>query len=485
MCSRIKVLGVVFALAATVGCSDWLTGPGLTQNPNFPTEATLEHLFVATQVLMFLQFEGQLARTASIWTQQLAGINSQQREYGSRYTYATAELDVNTTFNNIYQAGGLVDLRRLQGVAAAEGNVRVEAIAKIMEAFSMGTYTSLWGDLPYREAVNPEIPAPAIDPQEQIYGDVQALLSDAISMLAGAPTTTLGPDLVYGGNTARWIAAAHTLKARYHLHVAPRVGQTAYQAALTHANQGVHEAPTTAAAAMHGQGPGDFRSLHGTTLNTDANIWANFVTERADIAANRRMLDILEQRNDPRLAAYHAPIAGGGYGGANQFGLPGDPVWSLLNPDQRVRLDFRQPFITWVENQLIKAESNYRLDNMAAALGNLNDVRTAVGMAPLPGPVTLEEIMVEKWIVQFQNIDAFSDWRRTCFPRLIPGGPNEPTPAARVPGRYVYGQTERQQNPNFAGLTPAQQPADNWNFAAQGACPVGNVGGERYPVAGG
>jgi hypothetical protein len=80
---------------------------------------------------------------------------------------------------------------------------------------------------------------------------------------------------------------------------------------------------------------------------------------------------------------------------------------------------------------------------------------------------------------------VYSDWGRTCYPRLIPGGPSAttpPVPADRVPGRYVYGSTERQQNPNFANLSPSQQPADNWNFALQGACPVGNTGGEIYPV---
>jgi starch-binding outer membrane protein, SusD/RagB family len=487
---HIKTAGVVLGLAAMAGCDSFLTGPGLTQDPNFPTEVTAEQLLVATQARLFLQQQGQTARTAAIWTQQLAGVNNQQRDYGSRYDYARNELDTNQAFNGIYQAGGLIDLRRLQALAAAEGNTRVQAIAMIMEGFSMGTYASLWGDLPYREAINPDIPAPAIDPQEQIYADVQALLSEAITLLGSAPSTPLAQDLVYGGNAARWIAAAHTLKARFFLHVAPRAGQTAYQNALTHANQGINEAPATAAAAMHGQGPGDFRALHGTTLNTDANIWANFLTERADIAASKRMVDILKQRNDPRLAEYHTSVAGGDFRGSNQFGTGGDPQpWSLLNPAFRRALDFRQPFITWAETQLIKAEANFRLGNQDAARGNLNTVRQAVGLQAVPAALTgdrlFEEIMVEKWIVQFQNVDVFSDWRRSCFPRLIPGGPSTaspPVPADRVPGRYVYGSTERQQNPNFRELTPAQQPADNWNFRQQGACPVGNTGGETYPV---
>jgi starch-binding outer membrane protein, SusD/RagB family len=480
---QIKIVGVALSLAAITGCDSFLTGPGLTQDPNFPTEVTTEQLLVATQARLFLQMEGQAARTAAIWTQQIAGINNQQRDYGSRYDYSRNELDTNAAFNGFYTSGGLVDLRRLRDMAIADGDTRIQAIAMFMEAYMIGTATSLWGDLPYREAVDASIPAPAIDPQEQIYADVQDLLTQVITLFGAAPTTPLGPDLVYAGNTARWIAAAHTLKARYYLHVAPRVGAQAYQDALTHANLGINEAPATVSAAIHGQGPGDFRSVHGTTLNTDANIWANFLTERADLAANRRMIDILTQRNDPRLGEYHAQVAGGGYRGADQFGVGGHPQpWSLPNPVTRVPLNFRQPLITWAETQLIKAEANFRLAGLPAALGNVNAVRQAIGMAALPGPITLEEIMVEKWIAQFQNIDVYSDWRRTCFPRLVPGGPNSPTPAARVPGRYVYGSTERQQNPNFASLAPAQQPADNWNFAQQGACPAGNTGGEIYPA---
>jgi starch-binding outer membrane protein, SusD/RagB family len=476
----LKMTVLAATLAAVVGCDDFLTGEGLTIDPNFPTESpTVEQLAVSSQVRLFINQEGQVARTAAIWTQQLAGINNQQRDYGSRYDYSRNELDTNTAFNNVYF--GLRDLRLMRETAVAGGNAFFEAMAMFMEAFTMGTAASLWGDIPYRQAINPDIPSPAIDPQEQVYADVQALLSEAIARFGAAGAGARPADLIYGGNTERWIAAAHTLKARYHLHVAPRVGQTAYQAALTNANQGINEVPT-AAQVLHGQGPGDFRSLHGTTLNIDANTWGNFLAERADIAANRRMTQILAQRNDPRQGAYHAPTAGGEFRGSDQFGVGGDAQpWSLPGAT-RTALGFRQPFITWAETQLIKAEANFMLDSPGPALADLNSVRTLVGLDALPGPVTLEEIMVEKWIVQFQNVDVYSDWRRHCFPRLVPGGPNAPDPAARVPGRYVYGSAERQQNSSFVGLAPAQQPADNWNFSQEGACPSGNVGGEQYPA---
>jgi hypothetical protein len=51
--------------------------------------------------------------------------------------------------------------------------------------------------------------------------------------------------------------------------------------------------------------------------------------------------------------------------------------------------------------------------------------------------------MEEKYISLFQNIEVWSDWRRTCLPTLRPAL-NRPA----IPGRLPYGQTEEQTNPN-------------------------------------
>ncbi len=475
---HIKIAAALL-VAGAAGCDGFLTGPGISEDPNFPISSAADQLLVGVQGRAFVQLEGQLARTAAIWTQQIAGINNQQRDWGSRYVFT--ELDINTPFNGIYQSGGLIDIRKLQDLADQTGDSRMRGIARVWEGFTMGMYTSLWGDLPYSEAVTQGNSEPALDSQQEIYAAVQGVLSQAITDLGGASSGALGADLIYNGDAAKWTAAANTLKARFSLHVAPRVGQQAYQDALSFANSGINDPPTTTQQAIFGQGPGDFRAWHGSTLD-DGNIWAKFLEARADIVANKRMLDILKQRNDPRLAAWHEELAGGAFSGSDQFGMGGNPQpWSRLSTAVLAR-EYRQPFITWTENQLIKAEANFQLGNATAALANVNDVRARIGLAALPGPITLEDIMVEKWVAMFQNIDVYNDWRRTCYPRLIPGGPSSPTPAARVPGRYVYGQTERQQNPNFSALQPENQPADNWNYAGAGACPSGNTGGEKYPA---
>lgn len=462
----LKLTGVLALTAGIAGCGDgFLTGPGLTENPNQPIEASMDQLFVAMQARQFVAQEGQLARLAAIWTQQLTGIFNQQLEWGTKYL--VTENDLSGHYNHFYVGGGLLDQRKIQELAVAAGNTKLEAIAKVWEAFTIGTATSMFGDIAYSEAVNPDIRTPKLDPQQQVYAAIQALLDEAIGQLASAPAGAIASDLVYNGNAGRWQRAAYTLKARYHLHTAPKLGAAAYQAALAAAQQGINEAPANVNEAVHGQAAGDFRSFHGNTLD-DANIWSQFLTARADIAAGKRLIDVLVARgNDPRLAGYFDVASDGQYRGSNQWGAGPSP-WSLVDVPTRTARTFRQPYITWTENQLIMAEAKFQLGDAAGALGHVNAVRAALGMPALAGPITLEQIMVEKWIAQFQNIDVYSDWRRTCYPRLVPGGPTVNVSAASIPGRVPYGSSERLQNPNVPA--PSAQPAKNWTFD-QITCP--------------
>ena len=66
----------------------------------------------------------------------------------------------------------------------------------------------------------------------------------------------------------------------------------------------------------------------------------------------------------------------------------------------------------------------------------------------------LDSIMVEKYVVMFQNIETWNDYKRTCIPAL------EPTAGTEVIGRPLYGSSEINANPNFPG-----EPANgrNWN----------------------
>ncbi|HEX6559616.1 MAG TPA: SusD/RagB family nutrient-binding outer membrane lipoprotein [Longimicrobiales bacterium] len=455
--------GVALSLALLgAACDSFIQGPGLTENPNSPTQATMTQQLVAVQANMFTRLEGQLARNSAIYTQQVIGTFNQQLQYGTQYNFP--ETEVSPHMSGFYTGGGLVGLRKVQADANAADDKLIEGIAKVWEGYAMGTATSIWGDLPYSEALQQDILTPKLDAQQDIYTAVQKLFDDGLTLLAAAPTTgNCDPaDLIYCATpgtralqVSRWIAATNTLKARFYLHLVERQGNTAYQAALAAATNGIAEAPTSVTQAMHGQAPGDFRSFHGNTLD-DGNIWAQFLTSRQDIAAGNVLVALLKARSDPRLTAYFDANTSGTVIGVDQNArVVGTGAASVINVSVRRSLTFRQPLVTWAENQLILAEAKFKLGDLPGALANTNNVRRAVGLTDL-ATITFDDVMAEKYIAQFQNIDVWSDYKRTCYPTLTPFGTR-----TEVIGRLLYGSAERNANPNIP--LASNQPARNWD----------------------
>lgn len=461
---------IVLALAvAGAACTDFLQGPGLTSNPNSPVTVTPTQQLIAMQANMSTILEGQLARCAGIFTQQLIGSNNQQLSYCTQYR--VTESDISGQMSAFYTGGGLVAMRNIQ----ASGDPLLAGIADIWEGLAMGTATSVWGDLPYSEALNASIVTPRLDRQEDIYAAILTKLDDGIASLQSAPSTgNCEPaDLIYcasaGPRTteiARWIAAANTLKARFHLHLVERNGNAEYTAAIAAATVGIAEVPATATDAIHGRGPGDFRTFHGNTQDFDGNIWAEFLAQRQDVVAGNVLVSIMKARNDTiRLAGYFDRNATGQFIGSDQdnVAVPPGSASSVINTSVRRLFNFRQPIVTWAENELILAEALFQTGDSAGAVVHVNNVRTKVGLPALAG-ASFTDIMLEKYIAMFQNIDVWSDWKRTCIPAVIPYTGN-----TEVPGRLPYGAAERTANPNvplpaqYPGTTSGSSPLRNWN----------------------
>jgi hypothetical protein len=293
----------------------------------------------------------------------------------------------------------------------------------------MGTTASIWGDIPYSEAVGTD-PTPAFDGQMAVYAALQTLLDQAITNINGAGAGPGGVDLFYGGAKTPWVQVANTLKARFYLHTAEVAGAPAYTAARAAALLGISSSAN------------DFRTTHATATS-ERNEWTQFhgTSFGPDLVAGARLVNIMKAQGDPRLPEYFGLNEAGGYGGfdVSTGTTPGadiSPLDGSRNTDE-----FRQPIVTWEENQLILAETNFRLVGAAAAQPYLNAVRTARGKGLVVA--SLQTIMEEKYIALFQNIEVWNDWKRTCIPALTPAlGKNA------IPGRVYYGQTEEQTNDN-------------------------------------
>jgi starch-binding outer membrane protein, SusD/RagB family len=420
-------------LAALTGCSSFLDSEKATNDPNLPTTASRDQLFVGAQANIFAQQEGPLPMIACQWMQQCSGVNGRFVQQQDSYSVNAGTFDL--SFSEIYSAGGLVSLRRVQTSAEDAGDQFYRGVAQVLEALLIGTAADIWGDIPYSEALT-DNPASAFDDQMVIYATLQTLLDQAITNIGGAGPGPGPADLFFGDTTvtvqkAWWTATARTLKARFHLHTAERLPATAYAAARTAALGGISSAA------------GDLRTRH-SGATSERNVWVQFQNTSfgPDLVAGKRLVDLMIADNDPRIGEYFARNRLNGYGGfdVTTGTTPGNQVSPLL-AGARAADEFRQPIVTWEENQLILAETNFVLAGAAAAQPFLDAVRAAHGKGTKPA--TLQAIIEEKYISMFQTIEPWNDWKRTCFPRLTPA-----LGRTAIPGRVYYGQTEEQTNPN-------------------------------------
>jgi starch-binding outer membrane protein, SusD/RagB family len=440
------------------GCNDFLSDEEAAGNPNNPTTAPLNALFVGFQAGQFGVQEASLAEVTCEFVQACTGI---QRFSQDRGTYGFIDADFNADWAQLYGGGGLNELRQVKTATEAAGDLVYAGIAKVWEAFIIGTAASIWGDIPYREA-GPANPAPALDPQLQVYADLQLLLDGAIANLSsGQGAGPTASDLVYAGNAAAWLEAAHTLKARYYLHTAEVDPAGSYPAAIAAASLGI-STPTN-----------DFTAYH-SAASLEQNLWWQFEILSGfggDLVAGQFIVDLMVARADPRLAEYFgdadAVTPGAQYVGQSPNG-PVPPSVSGLT-GTRSTPEFRQPLVTWEENQLILAEANFQVSGPGAALPFVNAVRAANGLAAKGSIATLNEVMEEKYISLYQNIEAFNDYKRTCYPTITPF----PTATYnnRVPGRLFYASGEENVNPNVPDVATQLATRESRNANDPLPCP--------------
>jgi len=455
MTRSVKVAAVSLCLVlGGSGCGSFLTGDKLSSDPNNPSQATAVQLFVGVQANMFTSQENTVAMTVCMWMQQCAGVGGRFVDQYAHYTVNEFSWDGN--WFQVYTGGGLIDLRKIEAAERAAGDSVFLGIAKIWEAFDIGVAADLWGDVPYTEAVG-SAPTPVLDNQSAVYDSVQSLLSQAIAELAGPGTGPLGNDLVYGGDKAKWTAAAHTVEGA-------ATKATVYGNAITEATSGI------------GSPAGDLTAYH-STATPERNIWYQFQTTTfgQDVVAGKALVDIMNGRADPRLPQYFAKNSLGTYGGEDpNVAQPGNTVSPLngLSPNVSLRMcpttsscgSFRQPFVTYQENELILAEAYNQTGSDPLALTHLNNARAVPGLAALvgiTGAALLDSIMTEKYVALYQNIEVWNDYRRTCIPALTPynTGSVNPQWRGKIPGRLFYGGTEMNVNTHIPD--PSTQVATN------------------------
>lgn len=189
---------------------------------------------------------------------------------------------------------------------------------------------------------------------------------------------------------------------------------------------------------------------------------------------------MLKNTNDPRLRIYAKLEATGDNNPASQQGLANDAkefpggdkkLFSDPNTSTVLRLDAPTLIMSYAEVQFLLAEAAVKGWNVGGSAQTYyeNGVRAAMNILTIFGDkvpaVTLaeyntyitaypfksggteaqkiEQIITQKWIVLlFNGFEAFSEYRRTGYPVLVPV--NDPTGDTKgtIPRRLIYDQSE-------------------------------------------
>lgn len=417
-------------------------------DPTRETDATLQEMLPAAQAQSMRNVGGIGARVTGIVIQHFKGIDAQPEGYSS---YLIDGRTLDELWKTGIYAGALKDCRLIIDKAQASGNTYYEAIAKILIAFNLGVATSFWGDIPWSQALQPDVYLqPQYDRQEQIYEAIQTLLDEALVLLAESPhpDSPKEDDLIFGGDPQKWEGTAWALKARYHLHLSKKDPLAYSKVIQVYANG--------AFSTLEGQA----KFSYGKTLN-EANPLTLFSIERPNqLIMGDFLRDLLIESQDPRFSKYAV--------------LDEDAYRIYQEGNEELywgQLDAPVSLISLSELQFILAEAYLNLGLLAQAEQSFKQAVFSnfeeLGINHLPQSVTfirdyitfkdrdsfedqLEFLINQKYIALYgQGIqEAWIDQRRTGYPQLTPPlqANSSFNPGLTIPRRYLYPISENNTN---------------------------------------
>ena len=415
-------------------------------NPNKIGSVDGQTLFTGIQLANTTAQSGYLNWAAGVWTGNFVG--SGRFAPVQNYQYGNTNSD--TPWRNIY-VGVVKQAREIRsGIGVTNKNFFYGA-SKVLEAYAVGTAVNVFGDVPYSEASNDEIPTPKYDSQVEVYTALQVLLDEAISDLQVAGTSGgINEDIYFGGDSSKWIKAAYTLKARLFLDVRD------YSNAVAAAQNGI----SSESESMKYYPPavvltGDtnllnqfFTGSFPDDLTTDGSFLINLVSA----GRNNAKTDEVDR------AAYY-------YDG-NEINLNG----IAANNEPMNQISYQENLLTWAEALLRSGASNFD-----AALAKLNEHRAnlrngiyfsvttaiyddyvsadfeAAGIENADSSLSkedalLREIIEERYVTFFADIVSFNDMRRV---EKDPASVQVPVPfntGSQRPQRFLYPFDEENTN---------------------------------------
>ena len=423
---------------------------------------------------------GAYAWYVSSYTEQLFGTGNNQmmkaelRNPSETASAATFNNEWNSTYLNLHNIYQMIEKCSEGGIDADKSDLL--GMAQILNAINWGVLTDLHGDVPFTECFTGN-PAPKIDTQESIYTAILAMLDDAQTNLANGGSNAGEQDLFFGGDTEKWSAFGHAVKARYLLHTYGR-------------NKSVlSEVVKEAQAAIDGGFTGCYlKVFNGVTAD---NAWSAYQWSRYYIGSNKTVDDLMLEREDPREPIYNMDMSG-----ANIIGEPGnsdqatlvqalnEPAWLENGAANLVIMSESEIYFILAEAQAIlgqdataafeKAVSSNVKEYFAIAGEEIEDADVEdyiEGLADLFAADPLKEIRIQKYLAQTRGevIETYNDMRRIIYtdgkyPVEMKNPNNTSSVGNRWPLRLPYGDSDVVSNPNVTAAFGSGNEAGMYIF---------------------
>ena len=441
-----------------LGC-DYFISDDLNINPNSPSEAPEDLVLTGSMVGNILFHEGATSRRSGIWSGYFRGTDRQLEGFDN---YLIEASDFTPIWNDIFINSLRNSIIAEQGANENNRSGVITGIAKVIQAHGLGVAASLYGDIPFDQAGKIEFLSPVFEDQLEVYNKVQNLLTEAIlelSLDVNKPVN--GSDIFFNGNSQKWIYVANSLKARFYMHT--KEYDRAYASALLGVNSSSDNMM-----AIHGDVQGNsnlynqfFNGSRGTELTSENTLIFSILNSSDSNYRGNSKTD-----ETARFQFY--------------FSAMGKPnhLFGYFSKSNNF------PLVSYSENLLTLAESGIRSKNFYTGLSHLNEFRGYMssggyinngydtlslkynpylqsdfengGIENLDGlnkeDALLNEILEERYITFYGQIEGFNDVRRTRKENV--GIKIVPNTGSLLPERFLYPQSEIDANANTPSPIP-------------------------------
>ncbi len=439
----------------------------INQDPDNVIAAPLGQQLTSLTVNVGFMAGSDLNRYSSLIMQQYSGQSTGAVNQTQQYeSFLITAADQNNVWSSIY-ATILNDAENIIEGAQKSNSPHFSGVAKILKAYTYQVAVDTWGSIPFSDtqklAANVK---PKYDSDEVIYTGIVKLLDEGIAEVS-ATTSNASPganSTIFPGtfSTTRtnWIKFANTLKYRIFLHYSEKDPAFAKRNidALISSN-----APIIASNAENFQM--NFVNAAGARNPID-----QFQTARAgQLVANKRIVDMMNAKADPRRNFYFTQISGafvGSFGGAPAAAtsyssfhtfLRGALSGTAYSGAAPIRM------LTFAEYNFIRAEAALRfasagsaqtffqagirasMEDAGVAAADITSYLATNGTLTGTPAQQLEQIINEKYVASFGVVlEPWTDWRRTGYPTLtLPSNAVVPF----IPRSLFYPQSEIDVNP--------------------------------------